>query len=199
VVILVLNYSKMSILHFRKQFDAPPVVVEVPGIRVRTFVVPGDVESWLALRTRATAELAPPVRPWSADDFRREMKSKSWWRADHCWLGVAGELRVAGTAQHPGERSSSAIEPKDLQAIIGAVTLAFREGAGEVIPVVHWLLVDPRWRQRGVARVLMSQLELAAWSAGYREVQLETHANWHAAVEFYQSIGYALLRERSPR
>ena len=47
--------------------------------------------------------------------------------------------------------------------------------------------------------MLMSHLETAAWHAGHREIQLETHANWNAAVKFYQSIGYAPLRERSPR
>jgi GNAT superfamily N-acetyltransferase len=192
----------MSILHFRKQLAAPPVVIEVPGIRVRTFVVPDDVEPWLALRKRATAEIAPPVRPWSNDDFRREMHLKPWWRADHTWLAIACNLRVAGIdkqRQHSGERSSPAIDSNESQAIIGAVTLALREGGSAIVPVVHWLLVDPAWRRRGVARSLMSQLELAAWHAGHREVQLETHAKWHPAVAFYQSIGYAPLRGRSPR
>ena len=48
-------------------------------------------------------------------------------------------------------------------------------------------------------RLLMSHLERAAWDAGWREVQLETHAGWSAAVAFYQSIGYAPVRDRSPR
>jgi GNAT superfamily N-acetyltransferase len=165
----------MSILHFRKQLVGPPVAIEVAGIRVRTFTVPDDVEPWLALRTRTAADLVPPVRPWSIDDFCREIQSKPWWRADHSWIAV------------------------DSQGIIGAVTLAVREGSEAIVPVVHWLLVDPSWQRRGVARVLMSHLELAAWSAGHHEVQLETHANWPSAVAFYQSIGYAPLRERSPR
>ena len=56
--------------------------------------------------------------------------------------------------------------------------------------MVHWLLVDPRWRRRGIGRLLMSHLELAAWDDGWREMQLETHAGWAAAVAFYQSMGY---------
>ncbi|HEX4412986.1 MAG TPA: GNAT family N-acetyltransferase [Lacipirellulaceae bacterium] len=166
----------MSVIHFRKQLVAPPVVSEVPGISVRMFAAPDDVEPWLALRTRATASLVPAVRPWSKGDFHTEMTSKPWWRADHTWLAIAGDLRVAG-----------------------AVTLALREGASESVPVIHWLLVDPAYQRRGLARSLISRLELAAWNAGHREVQLETHANWNAAVAFYQSIGYAPLRDRSPR
>jgi hypothetical protein len=41
-------------------------------------------------------------------------------------------------------------------------------------------------------------LERAAWDAGWREVQLETHAGWSEAVAFYHSIGYAPVRDRSP-
>jgi|SRR4051812_24256430 GNAT superfamily N-acetyltransferase len=165
----------MSILHFRKQLAAPPVAVEVPGIRVRTFVAPDDVDSWLAVRVRATGGLAPVVRPWSVDDFRREMLNKSWWRADHSWVAT------------------------DSKGIIGAVILALREGSEAIVPAVHWLLVDPSSQRRGIARALMSHLELAAWTAGHREVQLETHADWRSAVAFYQSVGYATLRDRSPR
>jgi GNAT superfamily N-acetyltransferase len=170
----------MSILHFRKQFAAPPVAIEVPGIHVRTFVAPDDIEPWLALRSRATADLSPPVRPWSTGDFRREMLDRAWWRGDHAWTAIAGDPRVAND-------------------LVGGVTLALREGSEATVPVVHWLLVDPAWQRRGIARMLMSHLETAAWHAGHREVQLETHAHWNAAVAFYQSIGYAPLRERSPR
>jgi GNAT superfamily N-acetyltransferase len=152
----------------------------VPGIRVRAFTAPDDIEPWLALRTHAVAGLIPTARPWTVDDFRNEMLTKPWWRPDHTWLAIAGDLRVAGE-------------------MVGAVTLALREGRLASVPVIHWLLVDPAHRRRGIARLLMVRLELAAWEAGHREVQLETHANWHAAGAFYQSIGYAPLRERSPR
>jgi GNAT superfamily N-acetyltransferase len=170
----------MSILHFRKQFAAPPAVVEVPGIRVRTYTATKDVQPWLRLRSRATAELSPPVRSWSTEDFRHEMLNKTWWRDDYTWLAEAGDSAVA-------------------DSLAGAVSLALRHGTVATVPVVHWLLVDPAWRRRGIARLLMSHLETAAWHAGNREVQLETHAKWHAAIRFYQSIGYAPLRARSPR
>ena len=130
------------------------------------------------------------------------MQSKPWWRPDRTWVAIAGDLRVArGPLQlaASGERSSPAIDPNDSQSIIGAVTLALREGSDTIIPVVHWLLVDPSWQRRGIGRVLMSHLELAAWNDGHREVEFETHAKWLSAVAFYQSIGYAPVRDRSPR
>src|SRR5262249_49599496 len=142
-------------------------------------------EGWLDLRKRATAGLIPSVRDWLADDFRREMLNKPWWHVDHMWLAIAGDLRVADvrrSREASGQPSSPALTTNDTGHLVGAVTLAFREGSDAKIPVVHWLLVDPMWRRRGVARALMSHLELAAWNSGHREVQLETHDNWQAAV-----------------
>src|SRR5262249_39191762 len=111
-----------------------------------------------------------------------EMQSKPWWRDDRTWVAIAGDP-----------------PSPDAERIVGAVTLALRQGASATVPVVHWLLVDPAWRRRGVGRLLMSQLERAARDDGWREIELETHAGWEAAVAFYQSIGYAPVRERSPR
>ena len=165
-----------SVLHFRRQLDGPPVAVELQDICVRNMKVPDDVAGWLALRDRAMENETPPARIWSADIFSMEMLSKSWWRADHTWLAIAPNC-----------------------TLVGSVTLALREGAATTVPVVHWLLVDPNWRRQGIARLLMSRLELAAWNAGWPAVELETHAGWISAVAFYQSIGYAPVRERSPR
>jgi len=141
--------------------------------------LPADVAKWLVLRDSAMAGTVPSARAWNHEDFHAEMTSKSWWRDDWSWVAISTE----GSATN----------------IIGAVTLALRESANASIPVVHWLLVDPLFRRRGIARLLMSNLESAARGAGYGEVQLETHAGWQAAVAFYQSIGYAALRDRSPR
>jgi GNAT superfamily N-acetyltransferase len=169
------------ILHFRKQLTGPPVATEVPGIRVRNMQVPDDIPGWLALRDRAMATERPATRSWREADFRAEMTSKPWWRADHCWVAVSRQQN----------------EPS--QAPLGAVTLALRSGESSEVPVVHWLLVDPMQRRRGIGRALIEHLERAAWETGWREVQLETHVGWGAAVAFYQSMGYAEFPERSLR
>jgi GNAT superfamily N-acetyltransferase len=167
------------VLHLRKELIAPPVAVSVAGTQLRTLEMPDDVSRWLALRDRAMADQLPSARLWTEADFHVEMVNKPWWRVDRTWLAV-----------HANEPFGN---------FVGAVTLAMREGKLASVPVVHWLLVDPIWRRRGIGRMLLSRLEQAAWDGGWREVQLETHAGWAAAVAFYQSMGYAPLRERSPR
>jgi GNAT superfamily N-acetyltransferase len=141
--------------------------------------LPDDIEGWLELRKHATAGLTPPVREWTRAEFMAQMVDRPWWRDEHSWLAV-------DAASGKG-------------AVIGAVTLALRTGAAASVPIVHWLLVDPAWRRRRVGRMLVSRLECAACEAGWREIELETHAGWSDAVEFYQSMGYAPVRERSPR
>lgn len=170
-----------SILHFRKHLPSPPVAAVVPGFHVRTLQVRADVPAWLKLRDRVMADERPAARRWSAADFQADMCSKPWWRPDRSWVVV------------PDDATSEPV------SFCGAVTLALREGTTQTVPVVHWLMVDPDFRRRGIAKMLISHLECAACDDGWREVQLETHAGWSAAVAFYQSIGYAPLRDPSPR
>jgi GNAT superfamily N-acetyltransferase len=179
-----------SLLHFRRQLLRPPDVVDVPGISVRNFVVSEDVDAFLVLRDRAMADQIPMVRTWSQNDLHVELLSKPWWSVERCWVVVAGD---------PVTRRSPAIGTNCSGGLVGSVTLALRQGVSRSVPVVHWLLVDPAWRRRGVGRLLLSYLELAAWNDGWRELELETHTKWESAVAFYQSMGYALVRDDAPR
>jgi GNAT superfamily N-acetyltransferase len=167
------------ILHFRKQLTATPVAVEAPDIAVRPLHLPDDLGQWLALRIAAMSSEKPAARAWNVELFHTEMTRKTWWRSDRSWVAVSTDHATPN--------------------IIGAVTLAMREGDSTSTPVVHWLLVDPAWRRRGVAHLLMTYVEAAAWNDGHREIQLETHAGWQAACAFYQSVGYVALRDRSLR
>ena len=99
------------------------------------------------------------------------MIAKPWWKPENLWLA---EDCVAGAGR-----------------LVGAVTLAMRGPEFEGVPVVHWLMVDPDPRNRGIGRLLMRALEMTCWELGFRRVSLETHVAWTAASRFYESLGYA--------
>lgn len=149
-----------------------PTVVGPPGVRLRHFEGPGDVDLWLELRRRAFARERFGVRDWTAAEFAREFLEKPWWRPERLWFAVP-ELAASGGPP-----------------AVGTVALARRSGAAGDRAVLHWLAVLPAWRRRGVARLLVSAAEAACWDAGEREIWLETHAAWQAAVQFYEALGY---------
>lgn len=138
---------------------------------MRTFGAAGDVQRWLELRHRAFARQRIGVRTWTAEDFAAEFLDKSWWRPERLWF-------------------AEATTPAGAPLAVGTVALALRGDDATARPAVHWLSVLPEWRRRGVGRLLMAQLEAAAWDAGYRTVVLETHAGWTAAARFYAELGY---------
>jgi GNAT superfamily N-acetyltransferase len=156
-----------NVVHRIRRLHVRPSVTPVPRVSLRAYRGDEDVAVWLRLREQAFARQKLGVRQWDADDFRRELLEKPWWRPDWMWFAETS----AGEA-------------------IGTVTLAIRQSATTAVPVVHWLCVLPRWRRRGIGRLLMNTLEQAAWDAGYREVALETHEAWREAAAAYDAMGY---------
>jgi GNAT superfamily N-acetyltransferase len=150
-----------------------PTEVCIAGIGLRNFVGEADMDHWLMLRERAFARQKVGVGRWTRADFRREFLEKPWWRPDWMWFAE--------------------VEERNRTQTIGTVTMALRRGATTTVPVVHWLCVLPSWRRRGVARLLMSTLEVAAWDADYRQVALETHEAWREAAALYDAMGYEVV------
>ena len=159
-----------SVLQLSKRLTGPPPVVDLPDVRLRAFSGPADIATWLDLRHRAFARLKVGVRQWTADDFRSEFLEKWWWRPERMWFAEAA------TPAGP--------------QMAGTITLAMRGEGPEAKPVIHWLAVLPAWRRRGIGRLLVNELETAAWQAGYRQVYLETHAAWTAAAARSHELGY---------
>jgi GNAT superfamily N-acetyltransferase len=146
----------------------PPPVAEV---RLRHYAGRRDIETWLDLRRRAFARQKVGIGDWDAADFEREFLQKPWWRPECMWFAETQELLTSGE-------------------VVGTVTLARRGTPPDDKPVVHWLAVLPRFRQRGVGQLLMASLEAAVWDAGERQIWLETHQAWVEAARLYASLGY---------
>lgn len=165
----------MTVHQMRKFLTQPVEIQQVEGVQLRTYQGDDDIPRWLELRRAAFARQRLGVRDWTPEDFRREFLAKPWWNPGHLWLAT---LQVP-IASEPGKEAPP----------VGTVALAWR-GVDRLTPAVHWMAVLPAWRRRGVARLLLSALEARVWELGCREVWLETHAAWQAAVRFYQAAGY---------
>jgi GNAT superfamily N-acetyltransferase len=183
------NGRMATVLQLHRRLENRPEIRAISNITVRRYQGEADIPVWLQLRHTAFARERFGVRQWSGDDFLAEFASRWWWQPGRMWLAESIEPAALGSGQGEGAVGQRALHPQ----LIGTVTLAMRGEPTEpepARPVVHWLMVQPRWRRHGIGRLLMAHLEGAAWDAGYREIWLETHAAWDAAVKFYQSQGY---------
>lgn len=171
----------MAVHQMRRRLTETPEMIDVTGVSLRTFRVPEDVPNWLQLRRNAFARQRLGVRDWTVEDFAREFSTKPWWNPAHLWLAEPGLDSLLSGGDVPGSKTP-----------VGTVALAWRGRQFET-PAVHWLSVDPAWRRRGVARALLAALETCVWELGLREIWLETHDQWQAAVRFYQRAGYEIV------
>ncbi len=164
-----------TVLQLARCLDSRPSIPKAPGVALRNFShaePPSDIDRWLELRRQAFARERLGVRHWDRDDFEREMLAKDWWLPDRMWL-----------VETPAQDDTPS-------RLVGAVTLAMRGQGEKSVPVVHWLIVLPAWRRRGIGRLLMATLEAECWNLGFRQVRLETHLRWQRAVQFYERLGY---------
>ena len=162
--------SRPVVLQLSRRLESVPATAPSGASSLRTFRESRDIPAWLDLRHRAFADQRPSGREWSEADFQREFFRQPWWNPQRMW--------VIDDPQQQGQ-------------LVGAITLALRGRPDGQLPAIHWLMVDPDCRGQGLAIRLIATLEAAAWSDGHREVVLETHANWKAAVGLYRKLGYA--------
>ena len=173
----------VRLVHELEQRPADPLV---PPAFIRTYAGQQDIEPWLGIRNAAFAFLGG--RPWTTGDFRREFLSQPWWPAATLWLAEirspdCQRLDLTGAASpRSGERA----------VCVGSVLLApaTRDPDGAVL---RWLAVHPAWQRRGIARLLVTRAEQAAWDARRPRILVETHARWTAALSFYTACGYRLI------
>lgn len=165
-----------AVLQMTRALEERGVARPTPGLTVRTFSGPQDIDRWLDLRHAAFAGESVPAGLWTRQDFQNQMLGKPWWSDDTMWF------------------AETASEKKEDRQAVGMITLAMRGSASNLKPVIHWLAVLPQWRRQGVGRLLVRTLEAHCWDAGLREVLLETHSQWKAAVKFYEALGYHLSK-----
>jgi len=160
------------ILHLSKSLTSPvPAPESVDGVNVRTFAGEADIAVWLRMREESFVEESPVVGRWDRADVARELLDKPWWRPELTWFALAED--AAGVTVE-----------------VGTITLALRQTPSKAVAAVHWLMVLPAYRHRGIAQLLLQTLEQRAQQQGFTEIHLETHRRWQSAVKFYEAAGY---------
>jgi GNAT superfamily N-acetyltransferase len=164
------------IVQLSRCLDGCPAAEPCAGICLRTYSGLRDVDRWLALRREAFDVRASAGREWNMADFGREFLRKPGWSPERMWF--AEEVPRANDCRDTPGRS------------IGSVFLSLHGTGDDARGVIHWLMVAPAARRRGVGRLLVRTLESYCWRVGVRSVSCETHADWKAAVAFYAALGY---------
>ena len=168
-----------NILRLRKSPIIQVGADVVPGLTIRPFAGPDDVSAWLALRAAAFADLIAAARPWTATDFDREFTSKPWWQHERMWMATFESPEVLPP-------QSSGITP----LVVGSITLGRTGRAPAEVAAIQWLMVAPTQRRRGIGTALLQTVEQQALELGERELTLETHSAWTAAMRLYRRHGY---------
>jgi len=102
-------------------------------------------------------------------------------------------LHAYGIEPDPGEEAL-ALHPASVDRIaqigeeIAGFALMLPHGDGE--GWVAKLFVDSEYRRRGVATLLMNELEREARARGWRRLGLNTRTVFHEAIAFYESRGW---------
>lgn len=178
---------RLPILHLTKRLVSPAVIVfgEPPeGVKLVTGAGPEEIACWVEIQRLAFADLPTQVRPPTEADLRRELLDREGWQPNWLWFAVVPENAVSGT---PNLRLADGYA-------VGTVALAIWAGRKTRRAVIHRLAVIPQARRRGIGRLLLAAAEQAAWEAGHRQLWLETHARWEAAVALYRSQGWETVQ-----
>jgi len=145
-----------------------------PGpVPIRAFEPDQDVARWNALWERVSPELGLK-RNWSEHELAVE------------FAAPRGKLRrPAWLATSHGDGSES---------VVGAISLTMPSHHRDC-PYVHWLLVHPEWRRRGLGSSLLATAESYCRQQGWSSLRLETHRRWEAALAFYRRHRYEFIHE----
>ncbi len=179
------------ILQMQKKLSSPPVQLsdfpsELDGLVIRHYTDPADIGPWIELRQLAFAKSRIGLARWENADFEREFLQKPWWQPERMWLAELPPLQCTSEVAPSLFQFAKPVAGKP--RLIGAITWSDRILSEKTIPAVNWLMVSPLHRRCGLAKKLLNLMEISVWNAGFRQIQLETHIAWAAAVNYMRSM-----------
>ncbi len=130
------------------------------------------------------------IREMIADDIPRLAQLyKQFWNEDSCietMYKQFNKFRESGT-----HILLSAIENEKLIGSVMGIICEELYGGGEPFMVLENMIVDNNYRNRGVGKALIAELEKAATSQRCTQIILVTETSRIDACNFYESAGYS--------
>lgn len=153
----------------------PPPLPVSEGLLVRSYGLDGDPGLVRQLAAAVARDEKQPAGAGAAGPSPRAS-------------GLLAEL-----ASRPGRRVQAwlALETSAPSARpLGLVTLVNGGPATERRHSIAWLVVAPQSRRRGIGRRLVEAACQRAWQEAAPRVWVECHTDWHAAITFWQALGF---------
>jgi len=100
--------------------------------------------------------------------------------------------------QNSSEISERCIFLKDIAEgmYIGTCCAWFAEKDKKRVPVLHWLAVIPQYRNKGCARMLITEtLKIFSQKYGNQGIYLHTQPSSYQAIKLYNDFGFNIARE----
>ncbi|MGV1036813.1 MAG: mycothiol synthase [Candidatus Nanopelagicales bacterium] len=155
-----------------------PRAVLPPGIRVRAFRVGDDEQAWLAVNSRAFADL-PDQAGWGADELASRLRAP-WFDADGFLLAVRTDDET-GVEELAGFHWTK-IHADGTEAGVGA--------RAEPVGEVYVLGIDPGFQGSGLGKALtLLGLEYLK-SCGLTSVMLYVESDNTVAIHTYERLGF---------
>lgn len=124
--------------------------------------------------------------------INRELAPPELRQAFERYLEVSLRDEIDRLADYYAERQGSFWVAHDGGQFAGTFGL---EGVGSVAAELRRMYVDPAYRKRGLARMMLEYAERICREAGTSLLTLSTSELQRAALAFYRNAGYRLVRE----
>jgi GNAT superfamily N-acetyltransferase len=144
------------------------------------------------------------IRPYSGADhpavrdlfirINRELAPPELRQAFEGYLEVSLRDEIDRLADYYAEKQGSFWVAHDDGQFAGMFGL---EGVGRVAAELRRMYVDPAYRKRGLARMMLEYAERTCRETGSSLLTLSTSELQQAALAFYRNAGYRLVREET--
>jgi ribosomal protein S18 acetylase RimI-like enzyme len=130
------------------------------------------------------------IRPVTMDDY--------WYLIDYAdsWWGRTGELGLFLRKKDVfGSQQINLVAEKDKELVGFLFGRLIEKGELDKEGFISFVCVNPRWRNRGIAKSLYEQFALEAREEGAQRLTAVTYKGNLASLKFHQKMGFVLQFE----